>query len=178
MTYLGRAAQNNVKTEDYVSATAAANFLPVPQNSNRANTQIGVLYTQSMAGHIKDDYSTFDVKTVGEEMTTPSEEIDLKLAVVEARTETRFVELSGKIDRMIDAVDRSNSDHLRTANEAKDELRTVNQNITKEGKATRNVIIGAIIAALAALLATQATLIVAFQTGISLHDSHSTPPKP
>ena len=153
---------------------------------NRASTQTGLSYAQYSSGAMKDDYSHLIVKTVGEEMTTPTREeidsklgaVDLKLAAVEARTETRFVELSGKIDRIIDAVDRSNSDHLRMANETKDELRAVNQNITKEGKSTRNVIIGAVIAALAALLATQATLIIAFQTGISLHDSHSTPPKP
>jgi hypothetical protein len=91
------------------------------------------------------------------------------------------VELSGKIDRVIDAVDRLNSDHLRTASEAKDEWRAVNQNITKDGRDTRHVIIGAIItsvlAALAAIWVTQSNLETAFQTGISLHDSHFPPPQ-
>jgi hypothetical protein len=148
-------------------------------NSNRANTQTSVSFSLLSPVSMRDDYSSVNVNTGGDDMTTPTrEEMDAKLAAVEARTETRFVELSGKMERIIDAVNRSNDDHLRTASEAKDELRVVNQNITKEGKATRNVIIGAIIAALAALLATQVTLIAAFQTGITLHDNHSSPPKP
>src|SRR5712692_4343006 len=41
----------------------------------------------------------------GEVMPDPTrEEFDAKLATVEARTETRFVELSGKIDRLSDSV--------------------------------------------------------------------------
>jgi hypothetical protein len=175
MIYLGHSIDN----DSYVSMTADSRFLTPPQNSNLANNQIGMLYTQRASESAMHDYSTLTAKTVGEEMTTPTkEEIDLKLALAEARTETRFVELSAKMERMIDAVDRSNADHLRTANEAKEEWRAVNQNVTKEGKSTRNVIIGTIIAALAALLVTQATLIAAFQTGITLHDSHSPSPKP
>jgi hypothetical protein len=183
MTYLEYGARSDVKTEDYVSATAAASFLPFPQNSNRANTQIGVLYRQYQSGYTNDDYSTLNVETVGEKMTTPTrEEIDAKLAAAEARTETRFVELSGKMERIIDAVDRSNAESLRRATETKDELRTVNQNLTKEGQDTRRVIIGGIIAsvltAVPLIWATQANLLAAFQSGISLHEGHITPPKP
>jgi hypothetical protein len=100
MTQVGHAVQY----ETYVS-TPAGVILPEPQNSNRANTQIGILYTQNAPRYIKDDYSALEVKTtaVGEEMTTPTNsEIDLKLALAEARTETRFVELSGNMKRMID----------------------------------------------------------------------------
>ena len=50
--------------------------------------------------------------------------------------QTDFVELSGKMERIIDAADGCNDDRLRSANEAKDEWRSVNQNILKEGKAT------------------------------------------
>jgi hypothetical protein len=155
-------------------------------NTGLSSANIGL---SSWSG-MKDSHSNPKVKTVGDEMTTPTREeidaklaaVDLKLEAVEARTETRFVQLSEKMERILDAVDRSNSDHLRTAGETKDQLNAVNQSIAAQGRDTRNVIIGAIVAgilaALAAIWTTQSILIASFQTGIPLHDIHSQPPPP
>jgi hypothetical protein len=61
---------------------------------------------------LPDEYSNLETKPIGDDMTTPlkREEIDAKLAATEARGETSFVELSGKMDRIIDAVGRSSTE--------------------------------------------------------------------
>jgi hypothetical protein len=167
--------------DDYSSA--AANVIPFVKAIDQISDQKTDLLPQYWFQRVTSDYSLLKIKSGGNEMTTPTrEEIDAKLAAAEARNETRFVELSGKMERIIEAVNRSNSDYLRTAGETKDDLRAVNQRIAAESKDTRHVIIGTIIAsvlaALAAIWVTQANLIAAFQDGITLHDTHSTPPKP
>jgi hypothetical protein len=93
------------------------------------------------------------------------EEIDAKLATVEARTETRFVELSGKLDRVVDSISslRGEVGAVRTDN-----------------KFTRLTIIvavvGSVIAGLAALWVTQSNMLASFSAGIALHDTPKLPP--
>jgi hypothetical protein len=63
------------------------------------------------------------------------EEIDAKLAAVEAHTETRFVALDGKLDRILD--------HLSRTNAAIDDVR-------KDSKTTRLTLASLIVASLVA----------------------------
>lgn len=115
----------------------------------------------------------------GENMTDPTrEEIDAKLAVIEARTETRFVELSGKIDRVIDTINRSNIDFVKINGDARadmKELRVEMQDVKRDNKSTRTTIIATIIAAviagLGALWVTQSNLLASFQAGLAIHES-------
>jgi ATP-dependent protease HslVU (ClpYQ) peptidase subunit len=98
------------------------------------------------------------------------EEVDAKLAVAEARAETRFVELSAKIDRINDAINRLAVDGAKN-----------NADIKSDNKFTRSAIIvavvGSIIAGLAALWVTQSNMLSSFQLGISLHDTEKTQQK-
>jgi hypothetical protein len=115
--------------------------------------------------------------TEGASMAGPTrEEIDAKLATVEARTETRFTELSGKIDRVIDAVGRANSDFVRVSGEIRTEIQTVKS----DNKFTRTTIVVAIIASilagLAALWVTQSNMLASFQAGIALHAASGAAP--
>lgn len=91
------------------------------------------------------------------------DEINAKLETVEARTQTLFVELGGKIDRLTDRIDHD-------LGALKYEIREVRQ----DNKSTRRTIIitvvGAVIAALAAAWAAQSNLISAFSVGISVSD--------
>jgi hypothetical protein len=90
------------------------------------------------------------------------EEIDAKFETAEARTETRFVELSGKIDRLTDSIGT-----LKT--EVKGEL----VGVRADNKTTRQIIIVTVVAsalaALAALWVTQANLLTAFTAGLAAH---------
>ena len=101
------------------------------------------------------------------------EEVDAKLAAAEARSETRFVELSGKIDRVIDAVGRANADYVQVAGDLRAEM----QLVKADNKFTRTTIIATIVASilagLAALWVTQSNILASFQAGISLHESSS-----
>lgn len=96
------------------------------------------------------------------------EEIDAKLATVEARTETRFVELSGKIDRVMDSISAVGSHVSDEIGFVKGELAAVKS----DNKWTRWTIIIALvtslIAGIGALWVTQSNLLAAFQVGISM----------
>jgi hypothetical protein len=106
-------------------------------------------------------------------MSDPTrEEIDAKLAAVEARTETRFTELNGKIDRLADSISVLRSDIA---------------DVKADNRYTRWTIIVTVIAsalaAIAALWITQANLLAAFSAGIAVRaetreSSPSTPPRP
>jgi hypothetical protein len=67
-------------------------------SANTASAEATVTYLRGAFPHI------IEPETAREsEMSDPTrEEFDAKLATVEARTETRFVELSSKIDRLTD----------------------------------------------------------------------------
>ena len=100
------------------------------------------------------------------------EEMDAKLATVEARAETRFAELSGKLDRILDS--------MSAATERSIELRADIAGVKSDNKFTRLTIIVAVfasvLAAVAALWTTQGDLLSAFQTGLALHVIPSAPP--
>lgn len=97
----------------------------------------------------------------GISMSEPTrEEIDAKLAAVEARTETRFTELSGKIDRVADAVTRLTSDVTKELHEVKADNKRTRETIVV------TAILG-VVAAIAALWVTQANLLAAFTAGLT-----------
>jgi hypothetical protein len=81
------------------------------------------------------------------------EEADARLATVEERGNTRFAELNGNIIRLSDAVGRLTADvgGLRADNAF-----------------TRWTLVLAVLAGLAALWVTQANLLAAFQTALTL----------
>jgi hypothetical protein len=87
------------------------------------------------------------------------EEVDAKLESVEARTETRFMELGGKIDRVADSIT-----NLTTA------VTAVKTEVKEDNKFTRWTIgvtlIASLIAFAGALWVTQGNLISAFQAGL------------
>jgi len=117
---------------------------------------------------------TFDASEIpqGAEMANPTrEEMDAKFEVIEARMETRFVELTGKMDRLADGITRLATD-LKTAGvEAKD-----------DAKFTRWTIIVTIIASLlafgGALWITQGNMLAAFTAGIALRAETKEGPPP
>lgn len=101
------------------------------------------------------------VKGSASAMPDPTrEEIDAKLATVEARTETRFVELSGKIDRVADSISvLANS------------VSTVRTEVKHESSLTRWTMAGLVIAGIAALWLTQNNMLASFMAGIAVHDA-------
>ena len=107
-----------------------------------------------------------------------------KLATVEARTETRFVELSGKIDRLADTIASSNNSLMQqitsSNNSLTQQVSTLRTDVDRDLRAVladnKNTrwtviitIIAATLAALAALYGSQANLLSAFQTGLAVH---------
>jgi hypothetical protein len=103
-----------------------------------------------------------------ENMATDNELTDAKLATAEAKTESRFIELSGKIDRLTDLVTSS----VATST---NEFVLVERRLTEvrdDNKNTRWTIVVTVIismlAAMGALWATQNNLLAAFSAGIAL----------
>jgi hypothetical protein len=106
----------------------------------------------------------------GAPMADPTrEEIDAKLAAVEARTETRFVELSSKIDRVADAVGNLTTSVDKALRDVKRDL----DDVRADNKTTRwtigTTIVIALLAAIGALWVTQANLLAAFTAGLAAH---------
>jgi hypothetical protein len=103
------------------------------------------------------------------------EEIDAKLGAVEARAETRFVELSSKIDRLADSVTALNTG-------VTGQLADVRREARAENLFTRWTVVIAVvtslIGAVAALWVTQGNLLAAFSAGLALHSEISPPPPP
>jgi hypothetical protein len=109
----------------------------------------------------------------GADMTDPKrEEFDAKLATVEAHTETRFVELGGKIDRVGDSITVLSSTMTSELGGVKSELMTGKA----DNKYTRWTIVLAVLAAIGALWVTQSNLLSAFQTGLLLKSEQVVPP--
>jgi hypothetical protein len=105
-------------------------------------------------------------------MANPTrEEMDAKFEAIEARMETRFVELTGKMDRLADGIS-----NLTTA------LSTVRTEAKEDAKFTRWTIIVTIVASLlafgSALWITQGNMLAAFTAGIALRGEtkEATPP--
>ena len=108
------------------------------------------------------------------------EEIDAKFEAAEARSETRFVELNNKIDRIADSISSLNSVITREVTNIRSDLSSLRGEVKEDYKFTRWTIIGAIVASLlaaaGALWVTQGNLLAAFQAGIALHSEQPTPP--
>jgi hypothetical protein len=137
----------------------------------------GTSYTQNTASFpITRDYdwdiAAFESRTQlehqqrGDDMPTDQELVDAKLATVEARSETRFVELNGKLDRIVDSI----GGLAKEIGTVKADNRFTRLTITV-------AIVGSVIAGIAALWVTQANLLAAFQTGLSLHGEQTPPIK-
>jgi len=92
------------------------------------------------------------------------EEFDAKLAVVEARSETRFMELSGKIDRVVDAVGILNSTVEKELGRVRDDNKFTRLTIIV-------AVVGSVIAGLAALWVTQSNMLASFSAGLALHET-------
>lgn len=109
------------------------------------------------------------------------EEIDAKLATVEARVETRFVELSGKLDRIGDAVASFHSSVEKNLSRLDGKFDQLRADLSNDNKFTRwtiaGIFVGSLLAALGALWVTQGNMLASFQTGISLHDMRGVAPK-
>lgn len=107
------------------------------------------------------------VQPKGNKMATERELVDAKLEAAEARTETRFVELTGKIDRLSDMVTNLATQVGNVRSDMREEI----IEIKADSKFTRVSIILAVVAAvlagLAALYASQANLLAAFQAGLA-----------
>jgi hypothetical protein len=166
-----------------VSSTAAAslgsNVVSLADVSRQERPQeTGLSFGQMRAQPLPADAFFPIARKTADMADQTREEIDAKLAAVEARSETRFVELSGKVDRVLDAVDQANMSYIRSSRELRDEI----QAVKSDNKFTRTTIIVTVIASLlaglAALWVTQSNMLASFQAGISLHDSSAAPPAP
>ena len=124
-------------------------------------------------------------------MSDPTrEEIDAKLAAAEARTETRFTELSGKIDRLADSIAVFASAIRGEIESLKSEvsgLKSDVDDLRSDNKYTRWTIVVTVVAsalaAIGALWVTQANLLAAFSAGIAVRTElrespPATPPAP
>src|SRR5579871_2784969 len=93
-----------------------------PANSNSARDAVFWSLPQPSGGNAYFFAST----PLGDHMADVSKEVlDLTIKTVEADAKTRFVELSSKIDRVIDALERNNKE-LKTVHE---ELKTVHSSV-------------------------------------------------
>jgi len=92
----------------------------------------------------------------------------LELAAAEARSETRFVELSGKIDRVIDSIDSFRSTLTVELSSVKSELSAVKFDNSYTRRTIVISVAASLLAAIAALWVTQRNMLVAFTAGIAL----------
>lgn len=119
-------------------------------------------------------------------MSTPTrEEIDAKLAASEARNETRFVEIAGKLDRIADSIGsykeltdrdvqalRLDLNHKFDAlHQGFEPFRDLVAQTRADNKYTRLTIVIAVVssafAAVGLVFVTQQTLLTAFQAGLA-----------
>jgi hypothetical protein len=131
-------------------------------------------YTELLLPFLNDEIPA-SKESMMSEMTR--EEIDAKLDRVEARAETRFVELSGKIDRLSDLVTSMTTNVGNQIAGVRSELVAVQA----DNKFTRLTIVVAVVASvlagLGSLWVTQSNLLAAFQTGIALRPETKTETK-
>lgn len=129
-------------------------------------------------------YNLSSIATHGAAMADLTrDEINAKLENVELKAENRFVELSGKIDRIVNSIAALNKAVTNELEGVKREL-TVVKTDNKFSRLTIIIsIVGSVLAGLAVLYVTQANLLAAFQTGLSLRIEQPssvapTPPQP
>lgn len=106
------------------------------------------------------------------------EEIQAKLDLVEARTEKRFVEVSGKLDRVQDSISAISQTVTKEFIRAHNEIAEVKRDNKNTRWTVTGVVVASILAALAGLWVTQGNLLSAFQSGLSAVNSPApqTPP--
>lgn len=123
------------------------------------------------SGSMNTVQSSQEAPTGSADMPTDQELMDEKLKTIEARTETRLVELSGKMDRVIDSIANLNTHVSDELGFVKTELSAVKS----DNKWTRWTIIIAVITSLiggiAALWVTQSNLLASFSAGIAVHEA-------
>jgi hypothetical protein len=108
------------------------------------------------------------------DMADPTrEEFDAKLEAVEARAESRFMELSGKIDRLADSVTLLTGGLTMQTADIRREVRSEN-NFTRWTIVI--AVVTSLIGAVAALWVTQGNLLSAFSAGLTLRPEISAPP--
>jgi hypothetical protein len=179
-----------------MAANTSSASLRLVVNNDRGSTPIDLQLTEPasvepatyfvatgpvQSSEIFDGNDLFYVSTIADtpKMANPTrEEIDAKLAVVEARAETRFVELGGKMDRVADSIESFKGTVTAELAGVRTELATVKA----DNKFTRLTIviavIGSAIAGLGALWVTQANQLAAFSTGLLVHETTAPPPAP
>lgn len=155
----GSAARNHEFSEPY-----EGKIIPFP-NSHGENVK-NIEITNLLRSLLRSE------NPQGVAMTDPTrEEFDAKLATVEARTETRFVELGGKMDRVGDEIGALTS-----------AVTTVRTEVKEDGKFTRWTVgvtlIASLIAFGAALWVTQGNILSAFQAGLLLKSEQVAPSPP
>jgi hypothetical protein len=99
------------------------------------------------------------------------EEIQAKLDLVEARTEKRFVEVSGKLDRVQDSISAFSQTVTKEFIRAHNEIAEVKGDNKNTRWTVTGVVVASILAALAGLWVTQGNLLSAFQSGLSAVNS-------
>lgn len=116
----------------------------------------------------------------GDEMTAePSrEEIAARLEAAEARTETRFAQLSGtldvrfaNLDHKIDQLAESVGQIAREVAAGRSEIRTARLAIVV-------AVVASVLAGLAVVFVTQSNMLAAFQASLAIKTLPSQPPKP
>lgn len=110
-----------------------------------------------------------ELQTGDPEMAEPDhptrEEMNAKLEATEARLEVRFVQIDGKLDRLVDKLGGLSG----LLGDVRDE--------TKRTRITIVVtVVGAVVAGLAALYTSQSNLLQAFQTGLTVQSGQSVAP--
>jgi hypothetical protein len=95
------------------------------------------------------------------------EEVSLRIEAAELRTENRFIQLDGKIDRLIDSV----SNLSVSVREVKDDLKETRSEVKTDYKNTRWTLVLIALAALAIVFAAESNILSALQAGLAIKDS-------
>ncbi len=148
----------------YTAGSSVQKDVVLPQSDSGAYRTASMAFGPSVANlHaiIADPQISVPPSPVRPEvMAEPTrEEIDAKLATIEARTETRFTELSGKIDRVANSINS---------------LTGAVAGVRRDNNFTRWTIAGLVIAGVAAICLTQSNMLASFMAGITLHDAQTT----
>jgi hypothetical protein len=146
----------------------ANNVVSLPQRPQSQLARFNNAYEAQDSVPVKADELSGATSTKDATMSEPTrEEIDAKIAAVDARVETRFMELSGKIDRLADAVTRANADSIK----ASDGLRLEMQSVKADNRFSRiaiiTAVVGSVLAGLAAMWVTQGNMLASFQAGLA-----------
>jgi|ERR1700722_13703098 len=121
---------------------------------------------QRGTGKVRGREAQEPLQTAGAKATMPDmtrEEIDAKLELVEAKTQTRFVELSAKLDRVLESNNANSAMVTKELSRVHTEIKEARAEVRRDNNFTRWTIAGIVVASLAALWLTQSNLLSAFQ---------------